>query len=317
MSSREPLLTPNPRRFVLLPIVHQDIWNLYKQAQSSHWTAEEIDLAGDRFGELNKDEQHFIKLVLAFFATADGIVNENLAINFMHEVQIPEARCFYGEQIAMENVHAHTYALLLDTYIRDSEERERLFCAMDTVPCVKAKAEWATHYIASADDFAVRLVAFACVEGIFFSSSFCAIYWLKKNNRMPGLAQANELIARDEGLHCKFACLLYSKLVNRLSESLIHRIVKGAVEIETDFVTDALPVRLAGMNAESMVSYVKCCADTLLEMLGYSKMYKNENPFPWMTLISLDGKTNFFEKRVSEYAKAKKSTDGFSLEEWC
>lgn len=303
----DPLLAPNPDRFVLFPIQHADIWEFYKKAEASFWTAEEIDLATDRrdWETLNEDEKHFISHVLAFFAASDGIVNENLGARFMHEVQLPEARAFYGFQIAIENVHSETYSLLLETYIKDSEEKHRLFHAIDTLPVVKQKAEWALRWISSPTaSFAERLVAFACVEGIFFSGSFCAIFWLKKRGLMPGLTFSNELISRDEGLHTDFACLLYSKLLNKLPVEVLQRIVKEAVDIELDFVTSALPVNLIGMNAGLMSHYIKFVADRLLTALGTEKLYDVENPFDWMEQISLQGKSNFFEKRVGEYQKA-------------
>jgi len=258
----EPILRENKDRFVLFPIKHADIWNMYKKAEASFWTAEEIDLSADLVDwaeRLNDDERHFIKHVLAFFAASDGIVNENLAINFMNEVQYPEARCFYGYQIMIENIHSETYSLLIDTYIKDSTEKNRLFHAIDTVPAVKRKAEWALRWIEKGS-FQERLVAFAAVEGIFFSGSFCSIFWLKKRGLMPGLSFSNELISRDEGLHCDFACLLYSQLRNKLPESKVHEIIMNAVEIEKDFVTDAIPVQLIGMNAQLMCQYIEFVA---------------------------------------------------------
>jgi len=302
----EPILRENKDRFVLFPIKHADIWNMYKKAEASFWTAEEIDLSADLVDwaeRLNDDERHFIKHVLAFFAASDGIVNENLAINFMNEVQYPEARCFYGYQIMIENIHSETYSLLIDTYIKDSTEKNRLFHAIDTVPAVKRKAEWALRWIEKGS-FQERLVAFAAVEGIFFSGSFCSIFWLKKRGLMPGLSFSNELISRDEGLHCDFACLLYSQLRNKLPESKVHEIIMNAVEIEKDFVTDAIPVQLIGMNAQLMCQYIEFVADRLLGELGCSKVYHANNPFDFMEMISLQGKTNFFEKKVAEYQKA-------------
>lgn len=302
----EPILRENKDRFVLFPIKHADIWNMYKKAEASFWTAEEIDLSADLVDwaeRLNDDERHFIKHVLAFFAASDGIVNENLAINFMNEVQYPEARCFYGYQIMIENIHSETYSLLIDTYIKDSTEKNRLFHAIDTVPAVKRKAEWALRWIEKGS-FQERLVAFAAVEGIFFSGSFCSIFWLKKRGLMPGLSFSNELISRDEGLHCDFACLLYSQLRNKLPESKVHEIIMNAVEIEKDFVTDAIPVQLIGMNAQLMCQYIEFVADRLLVELGCSKVYNASNPFDFMEMISLQGKTNFFEKKVAEYQKA-------------
>ncbi len=300
------LLKANPNRFVLFPIQHDEIWNMYKKAEACFWTAEEIDLSPDLLDwqKLTDNEKHFIKHVLAFFAASDGIVNENLATNFINEVQIPEARCFYGFQIAIENIHAETYSLLIDTYIKDSQEKAGLFNALETVPAVRKKADWALRWINNSDSFAERLVAFAAVEGIFFSGSFCSIYWLKKRGLMPGLTFSNELISRDEGLHCDFACLLYTQLANKLDEKTIHDIIKDAVEIEKEFITDAIPVSLIGMNAQMMSAYIEFVADRLLVSLGYSKVYNTQNPFDWMELISLQGKTNFFEKRVSEYQKS-------------
>jgi len=305
----EPILTPNDKRFVLFPIKHERVWEMYKKAEASFWTAEEIDLANDQKDwetKLTSDERHFVSRVLAFFAASDGIVNENLAVNFSNEVQIPEARCFYGFQIAMENVHAEVYSLLIDTYIKDPEQKKGLFNAMETIPAVMKKAHWALRWLDKDNaSFAERIVAFAAVEGIFFSASFCAIFWLKKRGLMPGLSFSNELISRDEGLHCDFACLIYSMLENKLSESRLREIIMNAVECEREFVTDALPFRLIGMNADQMCAYVEFCADRLLVALGSSKAYNSPNPFEWMEMISLQGKTNFFEKRVGEYSKAK------------
>ena len=301
----EPILKENKDRFVLFPIRHADIWQMYKKAEASFWTAEEIDLSHDLkdWDRLNPGERHFITHVLAFFAASDGIVNENLAINFVREVQIPEARCFYGFQIMMENIHSETYSLLIDTYIRDNEEKQRLFHALDAVPCVKQKGEWALRWIRHGS-FAERLVAFAAVEGIFFSGSFCSIFWLKKRGIMPGLSFSNELIARDEGMHCDFACLLYGMLENKLTVERIHEIIGDALEIEKGFVVDAIPVDLIGMNSKMMCQYIEFVADRLLVALGYPKLYRASNPFDFMELISLQGKTNFFEKRVGEYQKA-------------
>ncbi len=301
----EPILKENKDRFVLFPIQHNDMWGMYKQAEASFWTAEEIDLSQDLkdWDRLNPGEKHFVQHVLAFFAASDGIVNENLAVNFMREVQVPEARCFYGFQVMMENIHSETYSLLIDTYIKDNVEKDKLFHAIDTVPCVQKKAKWALQWINSGL-FAERLVAFAAVEGIFFSGSFCSIFWLKKRGLMPGLSFSNELISRDEGLHCDFACLLYNKLENKLSVERIHEIIGDAVAIEKEFVTDALPVALIGMNAKLMSQYIEFVSDRLLAALGYPKLFKATNPFDFMELISLQGKTNFFEKRVGEYQKA-------------
>ena len=284
------------------------IWEIYKKAEASFWTAEEIDLATDILDwdhKLTSNERHFIPHVLAFFAASDGIVNENLAQNFCTEIQSPEARCFYGFQIAVENIHSETYSLLIDTYIKDSMEKERLLTAIDTVPCVQKKAEWALKWCnAERASFAERCVAFAAVEGIFFSGSFCAIFWLKKRGLMPGLAFSNELISRDEGLHCDFACLVYSKLVNQLSSERITEIIRDAVRIEQEFVSAALPVELIGMNSVLMCQYIEFVADRLLIALNCPKYFNAKNSFEWMEMISLQGKTNFFEKRVGEYAKS-------------
>lgn len=317
----EPLLQENKSRFVLFPIKHAEIWKMYKQAEASFWTAEEIDLAPDLadWEKLSDNEKHFVKHVLAFFAASDGIVNENLAERFLSEVQVPEARCFYGFQVAIENIHSETYSLLIDTYIKDQEEKNTLFNALETVPCVQKKGQWALNWINDKSSFAERLVAFAAVEGIFFSGSFCSIFWLKKRGLMPGLTFSNELISRDEGLHCDFACLLYSMLQEKLSEATIRSIITDAVAIEKEFIMDALPVSLIGMNAKLMSQYIEFVADRLLVALGYSKIYGTANPFPWMDMISLQGKTNFFEKRVAEYQKAgvmaDKDSQVFSLDE--
>lgn len=303
----EPLLKENKQRFVLFPIQHNDIWSMYKKAEASFWTAEEIDLHSDLLDwnhKLNQNEKHFISHVLAFFAASDGIVLENLASRFMKEVQIPEARCFYGFQLAIENIHSETYSLLIDTYIRDQVERKRLFNAIETIECVKKKAQWAMKWINSSNSFAERLIAFAAVEGVFFSGSFCSIFWLKKRGLMPGLTFSNELISRDEGLHCDFACLLYNKLIKRLPQAAVHDIITNAVECEKEFICDALPVDLIGMNSRMMSQYIEFVADRLLYNLGYDKIYKVKNPFDWMEMISLEGKTNFFERRVGEYQKA-------------
>jgi ribonucleoside-diphosphate reductase beta chain len=317
----EILLRENKDRFVILPINYPAIWEKYKKHEASFWTAEEIDLGDDMkdWNALNDGERHFISHVLAFFAASDGIVNENLAVNFMSEVQLPEARCFYGFQIMMENIHSETYALLIDTYIKDPKEKDRLFHAIDTVPAVKKKAEWALRWIENGS-FAERLVAFAAVEGIFFSGSFCSIFWMKKRGLMPGLTFSNELISRDEGLHCEFACLLYSMLKGKLSEKEVHGIISDAVAIEKEFVTEALPVDLIGMNAKLMQQYIEFVADRWLSELGYTKIYNASNPFDFMELISLQGKTNFFEKRVGEYQKSGVMNDpaaskAFSMDE--
>lgn len=303
----EPLLKENPGRFVLFPIQYDEVWKMYKKAEASFWTTEEIDLAPDTIDwehKLSDDERYFIQHVLAFFAASDGIVNENLAVNLMSEVQIPEARCFYGFQIAIENIHSETYSLLIDTYIKDPAEKDRLFNAVETVPCVQKKAEWALRWITEAPSFAHRLIAFAAVEGIFFSGSFCAIFWMKKRGLMPGLCFSNELISRDEGMHCDFACLLYSMLENKLDTTEVQAIIREAVAYEIEFISDALPVSLIGMNAELMSDYIRFVADRLLVSLGCDKIFGTSNPFPWMEMISLQGKTNFFEKRVGDYQKA-------------
>jgi ribonucleoside-diphosphate reductase beta chain len=317
----EPILKENKDRFVLFPITHPDIWNMYKKAEASFWTAEEIDLFADLLDwekKLNEDEKYFIKHILAFFAASDGIVNENLAVNFMQEVQYPEARCFYGFQIMIENIHSEAYSLLIDTYIKDPSEKYTLFHALETIPCVAKKGEWALRWITQGS-FAERLIAFAAVEGIFFSGSFCSIFWLKKRGLMPGLSFANELISRDEGLHCDFACLLYKQLTNKLSKERVAEIITSAVNIEKEFVTDALPVKLIGMNADLMRQYIEFVADRLLVALHCPKIFGVSNPFDFMELISLTGKTNFFERRVSEYQKtgvmANKEQQVFTLKE--
>ncbi|ABG57741.1 ribonucleoside-diphosphate reductase small subunit [Cytophaga hutchinsonii] len=317
----EPLLKENKNRFVLFPIKHDDIWAMYKQEEASFWTAEEIDLSQDLidWANLNDGERHFISHVLAFFAASDGIVNENLAVNFLEKVQIPEAKCFYGFQIMMENIHSETYSLLIDTYIKDPKEKDRLFNAIDTVPCVKKKADWALRFIDNGS-FIENIIAFAAVEGIFFSGSFCSVFWLKKRGLMPGLSFSNELISRDEGLHCDFACLLYTKYINnKLPAERVIQIILEAVEIEKEFVTDSLPVDLIGMNARLMQQYIEFVADRLLVALGVPKQFNATNPFDFMEMISLQGKTNFFEKRVSEYQKsgvmAEKDSQKFSLDE--
>ncbi len=317
----ELLLKENKDRFVILPVNYPKLWEMYKKHEAGFWTAEEIDLSGDlqHWANLNDGERHFISHVLAFFAASDGIVNENLAVNFMSEVQLPEARCFYGFQIMMENIHSETYALLIDTYVKDPVEKNRLFHAIETIPAVKRKAEWALRWIDNGS-FAERLVAFAAVEGIFFSGSFCSLFWLKKRGLMPGLTFSNELISRDEGLHCEFACLLYGMLSNKLTQSDVHAIIKDAVEIEKEFITEALPVALIGMNARLMQQYIEFVADRWLAELGYDKIFKATNPFDFMEMISLEGKTNFFEKRVGDYQKsgvlgAGKEAQAFSLEE--
>lgn len=308
----EPILTENKDRFVLYPIKHNDIWNFHKKAEASFWTAQEIDLVQDITDwntKLSDDERHFVKHILAFFAASDGIVNENLAENFVREVQYTEAKFFYGFQIMMENIHSETYSLLIDTLIRDEADKNKLFHAIETLDCVKKKAEWALRWIGKGS-FAERLIAFAAVEGIFFSGSFCSIFWLKKRGLMPGLAFSNELISRDEGLHCDFACHLYmNHIVNKLPQQQITEIITNAVEIEKEFVCDALPVRLIGMNADLMSQYIEFVADRLLVELGCPRYYNSENPFDFMEYISMQNKTNFFEKRVAEYRKAGKNTN--------
>jgi ribonucleoside-diphosphate reductase beta chain len=324
MLTNELILTENKDRFVLFPIVHHDIWKYYKQAEASFWTAEEIDLSQDLrdWENLNDGERHFITHVLAFFAASDGIVNENLAEHFVGEVQYTEAKFFYGFQIAMENVHSETYSLLIDTYVKNPQEKDKLLHAIETMDCVKKKAEWALRWIDNGN-FQERLIAFAAVEGIFFSGSFCSIFWLKKRGLMPGLTFSNELISRDEGLHCDFACHLYTKHIsNKLPIETVVGIIKDAVEIEKEFVTDSLPVNLIGMNAILMCQYIEFVADRLLDELTGTKVYNATNPFDFMEMISLRGKTNFFEKRVAEYQKAgvmksteKEITPKFSLNE--
>ncbi len=319
----EPILEENKDRFVLFPIKYNDIWEMYKKEEASFWTAEEIDLApdiNDWNNKLNDNERHFIKHVLAFFAASDGIVNENLAINFLNEVQYPEARCFYGFQIMMENIHSETYSLLIDSYIKDPVEKDKLLHAVETVPCVGKKAQWALRWIGNGS-FAERLIAFAAVEGIFFSGSFCSIFWLKKRGLMPGLSFSNELISRDEGLHCDFACLLYTRHIkNQLPKEKVTEIITNAVSIEKEFVSEAIPVKLIGMNADLMCQYIEFVADRLLQALDCPKFYNASNPFDFMEMISLQGKTNFFEKRVAEYQKAgvmsnKEENNVFKLDE--
>ncbi|GJC86809.1 ribonucleoside-diphosphate reductase small chain [Colletotrichum liriopes] len=304
----EPLLQENGQRFVLFPIKYHEIWQMYKKAEASFWTAEEIDLSKDLHdwnNKINEDEKYFISHILAFFAASDGIVNENLVERFSGEVQVPEARCFYGFQIMMENIHSETYSLLIDTYIKEPAQRTYLFNAIDTIPCIRKKADWALKWISDEkSSFAQRLVAFAAVEGIFFSGAFASIFWLKKRGLMPGLTFSNELISRDEGLHTDFACLLYSHLKNRPSKQVIEDIIVDAVKIEQEFLTEALPCALLGMNSNLMKQYIEFVADRLLVALGNDKVYKSSNPFDFMENISLGGKTNFFEKRVADYQKA-------------
>lgn len=325
MDISEPILKENKNRFVLFPIKYPSIWKMYKNAEASFWNAEEIDLSSDikDWENLNDNERFFISYVLAFFSASDGIVNENLAVQFMKEVQIPEARCFYGFQIAMENIHAETYSLLIDTYIKNEKEKNMLFNAIEYIPAVKKKAEWALKWINNERPFGERLVAFAAVEGIFFSGSFCSIFWLKKRGLLPGLSFANELISRDEGLHCDFACLLFSMLQNKPSSEAVKEIITDAVKCEKEFITQSLPVDLIGMNSKMMSEYIEFVSDRLLTQLGQEKIWNTRNPFDWMELISLQGKTNFFEKRVSEYQKSGVSSNEngtkkqrvFSLEE--
>lgn len=311
----EHILQENKDRFVMFPLKYHDIWDMYKVAEHSFWTAEEIDLAqdiSDWENKLNNDERHFIKMVLAFFAASDGIVNENLAENFLKEVQYPEARSFYGFQIAIENIHSETYSLLIDTYIKDPAERDRLFHAIDNFDSIKKKADWALRWITQAS-FAERLIAFAAVEGIFFSGSFCSIYWLKKRGLMPGLAFSNELISRDEGLHCRFATLLYRNYIKeKLDPERVKEIICSAVDIERVFITESLPVSLIGMNNKLMIQYIEYVADFWLNELGCEKVYNVSNPFDFMDMISLQGKTNFFEKKLGEYSKPKDRTIDFS-----
>ncbi|MCR9062767.1 MAG: ribonucleotide-diphosphate reductase subunit beta [Cytophagales bacterium] len=318
----EPLLIEDPQRFVIFPIKHHDIWQFYKNSEACFWTAEELDLSQDLndWEKLNDGERHFISHVLAFFAASDGIVNENLAVDFISGVQYAEAKCFYGFQITIENIHAEVYSLLIDTYIKDTKERDKLLNAVELIPCVQKKADWAMKWIENGN-FIERLIAFAAVEGIFFSGSFCSIFWLKKRGLMPGLSFSNELISRDEGMHRDFACLLYTDHIkNKLPAEQVYTIIKDAVEIEKEFVSDALPVSLIGMNADLMCQYIEFVADHLLEQLNLEKVYNSSNPFDFMELISLEGKTNFFEKRVGDYQKAGVSSadadsHSFSLDE--
>ena len=316
----EPLLTPDDNRFVMFPIQDDTIWEMYKKQVDCFWRAEEVDLSKDitHWQTLNKDEKHFIKMILAFFAASDGIVLENLGVRFMNEVQLSEARAFYGFQIAMENIHSQMYSQLIDTYIEDREEKNNIFHALENFDCIKKKADWAKKWINdNRSSFATRLVAFACVEGIFFSGAFCSIFWLKKRGLMPGLTFSNELISRDEALHTEFAVHLYSKLQKKINKTRIIDIIKEAVEIEKEFIIEALPCRLIGMNSNLMSQYIEFIADRLTLQLGYDKIYNATNPFEFMELISVESKTNFFEKRVSEYALADKTKtdDVFDLNE--
>tara|TARA_R110000850_G_scaffold277058_1_gene421898 strand:+ start:130861 stop:131838 length:978 start_codon:yes stop_codon:yes gene_type:complete len=323
MNAAEPILTDNPGRFVIFPIQHHDIWEWYKKSEASFWTAEEIDLHQDMtdwVNKLNDDERYFIKHILAFFAASDGIVNENLAENFVNEVQYPEAKFFYGFQIMMENIHSETYSLLIDTYVKDEVEKDKLFNAIENFPAIKKKADWALKWIES-DSFAERLIAFAAVEGIFFSGAFCSIFWLKKRGLMPGLTFSNELISRDEGVHCDFAVHLHNHhLKNKVSKERIREIIIDALNIEREFITESLPASLIGMNSKLMTQYLEFVTDRLLVELECEKEYNVTNPFDFMDMISLQGKTNFFEKRVSEYQKAgvtnkDKETNKISFDE--
>ena len=316
----EPLLAADDNRFVMFPIKHNDIWEMYKKQVDCFWRAEEIDLTKDLkdWDSLSQDEKHFISMILAFFAASDGIVLENLAMRFMNDVQVSEARAFYGFQIAIENIHNETYSLLIETYIKNSEEKNRLFNAIEYFPSIKKKSDWAQKWIHdNRSSFATRLIAFACVEGIFFSGAFCSIFWIKKRGLLPGLTFSNELISRDEALHCEFAVLLYSKLLKKINKARVHEIIKEAVEIEIEFICEALPCRLIGMNSQMMTQYIQFVADRLCLQLGYDKIYNVTNPCDFMELISLESKANFFEKRVDSYALANKtvSDDTFVLSE--
>jgi ribonucleoside-diphosphate reductase subunit M2 len=306
LEQSDPLLLENQRRWVMFPIQYNAVWEMYKKHEASFWTAEEVDLSQDLkdWDTLGDSEQHFIKHILAFFAASDGIVLENLASQFSTEIQISEARAFYGFQIAMENIHSETYSLLIEQYIKDPAEKDRVFDAINTMPAVQEKAAWAIQWMNNENSFAERVVAFAAVEGVLFSGSFCAVYWLKKRGLMPGLTFSNELISRDEGLHTEFACLIYGMLQNKLPEDVVHDIIRGAVDVERRFICEALSCDLIGMNSDLMTKYIEFVADRLLTALGHSKLYGAQNPFDWMELISLQGKTNFFEKRVGEYQKA-------------
>jgi ribonucleoside-diphosphate reductase subunit M2 len=308
----EPLLTPDDSRFVVLPVKYPDLYALYKKAVACFWVSEEVDLSGDLgdWGKLNDNERHFISLILAFFACMDGLINENICLRFFNDIQNSEIRLFYGFQVAIEGIHQETYANLIDTYINNPIERAKLFNAINEYPCVKKKADWVKDHIQSSDSFAERLVAFICVEGIHFSGAFCAIYWFKQKNMLKGLCFSNELISRDEALHTEFGIAVYKKLNNKLSQNTVHSIIKEAVDIEIEFVCDALPVRLIGMNADLMTKYIKFVADRVCLQLGYDKIYGDQCPFSWMNLISVERKSNFFEVKVSEYALANKIKDG-------
>tara|TARA_B100000424_G_scaffold244013_1_gene213979 strand:+ start:1771 stop:2745 length:975 start_codon:yes stop_codon:yes gene_type:complete len=317
-TSIEPLLACDDNRFVMFPIQHNDIWKMYKKQVDCFWRAEEIDLSKDihHWNNMTSNERYFIKMILAFFAASDGIIVENLGMRFMSEIQNSEARAFYGFQIAMENIHSETYSLLIETYIKDALEKEKMFDALNQFPCIQKKADWAIKWIQDKRaNFATRLLAFACVEGIFFSGAFCSIYWLKKRGLMPGLTFSNELISRDEALHTEFAVLLYSKLNKKIKKSKVHEIIKEAVDLEHEFIIESLPCKLIGMNAKLMKQYIEFVADRLCIQLGYETIYDSNNPFDFMELISIEGKTNFFEKRVGEYALATKdkNNDVFSF----
>jgi ribonucleotide reductase beta subunit family protein with ferritin-like domain len=319
-TQHEMLLTPDDNRFVMFPIKCNDIWDMYKKQVDCFWRAEEIDLSKDlnHWANLSSSEKYFISMILGFFAASDGIVLENLGMRFCNEVQLAEARAFYGFQMAMENIHSQTYSLLIDTYIKNPEEKDKLFNGIENFPCIKKKADWAQKWIGDKrSSFASRLIAFACVEGIMFSGAFCSIYWLKKRGLMPGLTFSNELISRDEALHTEFAILLYKKLLKKVNKNKVYEIIKEAVEIETEFICEALPCRLIGMNADLMTQYIQFVADRLSVQLGYDKIYNVSNPFDFMVLISVEQKTNFFESRVSDYALANKTIteDIFELKE--
>jgi len=318
--SNEPLLIPDDNRFVMFPIRYQDIWEMYRKQVDCFWRAEEIDLSKDMndWEQLSEPEKYFLSMILAFFAASDGIVLENLAVRFMNDVQVSEARAFYGFQIAMENIHSQTYSLLIETYIKNDDEKDKYFNAINNFPCIKKKSDWAQKWIKdNRSSFATRLIAFACVEGIFFSGAFCSIFWMKKRGIMPGLTFSNELISRDEALHCEFAVLLYNKLVNKLKKSRVYEIIKEAVSIETEFICEALPCRLIGMNSNLMTQYIQFIADRLCLQLGHEKIYNSTNPFDFMELISLESKTNFFDRKNPEYALANKNKtdDIFQLTE--
>ena len=317
LDSNEPILKENKSRFVLFPIQYHNIYELYKKAESTFWTANEIDLSKDsaQWDSLNENEKYFIKNIIGFFAGSDGIIMENLAVRFLNEIQIPEARAFYSYQIFNESIHSETYSLLIDTYIKDKEEKLKIFNSIENIPCVAKKAAWAYKWIENKEvNFATRLLSFAIVEGVFFSGSFCAIYWIKKRGLMPGLTFSNELISRDEGLHCEFACLLYSMIKNRVPAQIVNKIFEEAVAIEKEFITDSIPCAMIGMNATMMQQYIEFVADRLLLQLGYDKIWKTENPFEFMELISLRPKSNFFEVRVGEYTKSTISEESNNFE---